>query len=278
MIETSEYNITKGGYMQSQDGQNISCFSNLSVDEAKKQCDALGDKCAGFSIAIDNSGGCFKSNIKGGLVNDSNYNGYTKSKILNESAVTTNQNDRDLKASVCKSTPNGLNNLAEEIDICSSTVEIKRNNNFAGNTIKLEQDISSLSSTTMDTLIMGDTMFGQSGHNDIANQINGRNEELKNKKNKLLKEIEKSEAIIERSNRDFSDVKDTIKEPEPKRFLRFIEDYTLAILCMSYLFMIIAVIYIYTITAEFKLIGFGKSFILSILLTMFLFMILFYLS
>lgn len=278
MAQTSEYKITKGGYMQSQDGQNLSCFSNLSVDEAKRQCDTLGNKCAGFSIAVDNSGGCFKSDIKGGLVNDSNYNGYTKSESVEDNSFTTNQNDRDLKASVCKSTPNGLNNLDSEIDNCTSSTEIKRNTNFAGNTLKLQQDISSLAGTSMDSLIMGDTMFGQFGYNDIAKQVVARNDELKTKKDKLFKAVEKGEAIIERSNRDFSDVKDTVSEPQPKKVLRFIEDYTLAILCMAYLFMIIAIIYVYTATAEFKLIGFGKSFVLSILLTMFLFMILFYLS
>ena len=197
---------------------------------------------------------------------------------MTETSFTTNQNDRDLKASVCKSTPNGLNNLDSEIDNCTSTTENKRNTNFAGNTLKLQQDISSLSGTSMDSLIMGDTMFGQFGYNDIAKQVVARNDELKIKKDKLFKAVEKGEAIIERSNRDFSDVKDTISEPQPKKVLRFIEDYTLAILCMAYFFMIIAIIYVYTATAEFKLIGFGKSFVLSILLTMFLFMILFYLS
>jgi hypothetical protein len=190
----------------------------------------------------------------------------------------TNQNDKDLKASVCKSTPNGLNNLSEEINNCTSSIEQKRNANFAENTIKLQQDISALSASTMDSLIMGDTMFGQFGYNDIAKQVIARNDELKIKKHNLHKEVEKSEALIERSNRDFSDVKDTIPEPQPKRFVRFIEDYTLAILTVSYLFMIIAIIYIYTATSDNKLIAFSKIFVGSILLTMFLFMLLFFLS
>jgi hypothetical protein len=278
MVQSSDYKVTKGGYMQSQDGQNLSCFSNLSIEQAKEQCDNMLNKCAGFSIASDNSGGCFKTDIKGGLINDSNYNGYTKSELLDDTTFTTNQNDRDLKASVCKSTPNSLNTLNGEISNCTSTTEIKRNTNFAGNTIKLQSDISSLSGTSMDSLIMGDTMFGQFGYNDIAKQVILRNDELKTKKETLFKDVEKGEAIIERSNRDFSDVKDTISEPQPKRVLRFIEDYTLAILSIAYLFMIISIIYVYTLTSELKLIGFGKSFIISILLTMFLFMILFFLS
>ena len=187
-------------------------------------------------------------------------------------------NDRDLKASVCKSTPNGLNTLNGEINNCTSSIELNRNTNFAENTFKLQQDITTLSGTTADSLVMGDTMFGQFGYNDIAKQVQSRNDELKKKKDQISKEVEKGNAIIERSNRDFVDVKDTIPEPHPKRVLRFIEDYTLAILIISYIFMIIAIIYIYTITSEFKLIAFGKAFVGSIFLSMFLFMLLFYIT
>lgn len=271
----STYIMTKGGYPQSENGQNQSCFSNLSVEQAQQQCDALGDNCAGFSISVDGSGnGCFKSDTKGGITYDSNYNGYAKS----SQTFSTNQNDRDLKASVCKSTPNGLNNLSGEINNCTSTTELKRNTNFAANTVRLQQDISALSATSMDSLMMGDTMFGQFGYNDIAKQVQARNEEIRTKRDGLIKEVEKDEALIERSNRDFSDERDTVPEPQPKRFVRFIEDYTLAILLISYLFMIIAFIYVYTATSDIKLIAFGKSIVGSVLLTMFLFMILFYLS
>ena len=60
---------------------------------------------------------------------------------------------------------------------------------------------------------------------------------MKSKKEKLVKEVEKNEAIIERSDRDFSDVNDTIPQPYPKRVLNFAEDYTLAALVIAYLFM-----------------------------------------
>ena len=62
-----------------------------------------------------------------------------------------------------------------------------------------------------------------------------------------MNDIDKKEAIIERSNRDFSDVKDTIPEIQKKTYINFIEDYTLASVVTSYLFMIISVIYIYTL-------------------------------
>ncbi len=191
---------------------------------------------------------------------------------------TTNQNDRDLKASVCKSTPNGLSNLNSEIDNCTSTTEIKRNTNFAANTFKLQQDISGLSASVMDSLSMGDTMFGQYGYNDIAKQVKARNEELKTKKDNLMKDVEKGEGIIEKTNRDFEDEYKTVAQPQPKKVLRFIEDWTIAILIISYLFMVIAAIYIFTSISENKIATFGKLFVGSILFSMFMFMILFYLT
>lgn len=193
-------------------------------------------------------------------------------------SITTQQNDRNLKASVCKSTPNGLNKLSDEISSCTTTTELNRNSNFAENVIKLEQDITTLSGITMDSLTMGDSMFGQFGYGDISKEVKERNNELKKKKAHLIQEVDKGESIIERTNRDFSDVKDTIPEPQKKKTLRFIEDYTLAILCISYLFMVISIIYIFTITSEFKLIAFGKSAVFSILISSFLFMVLYFMS
>ena len=185
--------------------------------------------------------------------------------------------DRNAKASACKSL-NGLTNLTDKIDTCTSTTEKNLNDNFATDTVKLQEDISSLRATTQNALIMGDTMFGQFGYNDIAKQVKERNSDLNKKKASLSKEIEKGEAIIDRSNRDFTDVHNTIQEPQPTKTLHFIEDYTLAILSISYFFMIIAIIYIYTSTSEFKLVAFGKSFVGSIFLTMFLFIFLFYIT
>ena len=63
--------------------------------------------------------------------------------------------------------------------------------------------------------------------------------------------INKKEAIIERSNRDFTDIKDTLPETQPKKVLHFIEDYTLAFVTIAYLFMIVAAnICIYPITSD----------------------------
>jgi hypothetical protein len=186
--------------------------------------------------------------------------------------------DKNIAASVCRSTPNGLNDLNSKIEQCTTTTEQTRNTNFAENTFRLQKDIESLTGTVGDSLTMGDSMFGQFGYQDIAKQVKDRNHELKSKKDLLLKEVEKGESIIERSSRDFSDVRNTLPESQPKRALHFIEDYTLAILTISYLFMIIAIIYVYTASAEIKLVAFGKASIGSVLITIFLFVLLYFLT
>jgi hypothetical protein len=186
--------------------------------------------------------------------------------------------DRNVTSSVCRSTPNGLNNLNTQIDQCTSSVELNRNMNFAANTFKLQKDIDMLAASVGDSMMMGDSVFGKFGVADVTKQLKARVIELRNRKDELKTAIDKDEAVIERSDRDFSDVKDTLPETQPKRFLNFIEDYTFAILIMSYLFMIIAAIYVYTLISDNKLVAFGKSLLSSVFLTCFMFMMLYYFS
>lgn len=152
-------------------------------------------------------------------------------------------------------------------------------NTLVGSIVKLRDEIDSFKDNLIPNLfVMGDNMTGTAGHNAITKQVAERNKDLRTKKDILIKEIEKGEAVTERSNRDFVNVHDTVLEPQPKKTLNFIEDYTLAILVISYIFMILVIIYIYVSTSEFKLIAFGKALVGTILLSVFLFMSLFYIT
>jgi hypothetical protein len=186
--------------------------------------------------------------------------------------------DRNVTSSVCRSAPNGMSGLYKNIDICTSNTELNKNQNFAQNTFKLQQDIEMLRATVGDSLLMGDAIYGQYGIDDITKQVKARNQELKAKKEKLGVDIDKKEAVIERSNRDFTDVKDSLPETQPKKVLHYIEDYTLAFLTIAYLFMIVAAIYVYTLTSEFKVTAILQGIISSSFLTCFLFIILYYFS
>lgn len=184
---------------------------------------------------------------------------------------------RNTTAAVCRAQPNGLNNLATKIDQCTTSTELIRNQDLASKVFGIQQDMDTLRASVMDSLVMGDAMFGRTGHGDMTSQALARNEELSLKKEQLSKDITKKEALVERSNRDFEDVKDTIAETQTKRVLHFIEDYTIVILLFSYLFMILSGIYVYVILSDKPLRGLLEGIVGSVVLSAFLFMILLYL-
>lgn len=183
----------------------------------------------------------------------------------------------DTSAATCH-TQQGMNTLAAQISGCTSSTEAARNNNFATTTLSLEQDITSIRANVTDSLSMGDSMFGQFGHVDITHQVKERNNELKSKKEHLIKSIKEKEGRIRRANRDFSDVKDTIEEPQKQTALHFIEDYTLVLLSISYLFMLILGVYMYVSTALVKSDAIKTALVGSTFFTMFAMVILYYLA
>lgn len=72
------YSQVESGYLETA-GDQPSCFSRLSPEEAQDGCDRLGNNCVGFSYAKDGSGGgCFKGNHNAGLNGNPAYMGYVK--------------------------------------------------------------------------------------------------------------------------------------------------------------------------------------------------------
>jgi len=143
---------------------------------------------------------------------------------------------------------------------------------------KLKDDIKQILGKANDALMVGDSAFlVMDNEKGIVKDVKERIDALETEKKELEKEIDKQHQLIQTSNRDFSDVKDTIPETQPERFLYFIEDYTLSILAMAYLIMVVAASSFHTYLSldtwaailE-SLVGFG-------ILTIFLFMLLYYL-
>jgi len=142
-------------------------------------------------------------------------------------------------------------------------------------------DVISLRAQIMDSLLLGEQLSTATESITSTPKIKADKEKLTSKKEKLEADIKKKENIINRSNRDFSDVKDTLPETPQKQILHFIEDYTLAFLSMSYLFMILAIIYVYSVKpfeGGFTLSAFIQSIFGSIVLTIIMYIVLYYFS
>jgi hypothetical protein len=135
------------------------------------------------------------------------------------------------------------------------------------------QDSISLRANIGNSLHMGDSMFGEFGYADVSKQVSDRNAELKRKKNALKKSIDKNEATITRSGRDFTDVKDSLPETLPDTTLHVIEDYTVAVVLISYLFMVLSFIFYYTSQAAVFTTGLFQSVLGSVLVTIIIGMI-----
>jgi hypothetical protein len=133
----------------------------------------------------------------------------------------------------------------------------------------LISDIGKLRAQVEDGLAMGDSMFGQFAHVDVTNEVNRRLSDLKKKKRGLEQQLREKEAIIQRSNRDFSDVKDSLPETQERKRVQFVEDYTMMFLLLSYVFMILSFIIFYVTLSEQKMKAFFYSLGISMVFTFF---------
>jgi hypothetical protein len=186
--------------------------------------------------------------------------------------VTTNP-------ATCRTNPTDIETISTGITNCSSPEEMTKKEKFITNTLHLKDDIDSLRASVRDSLAVGESMFGSYGHSDITNQIRERNDDLKKKKEGLIQDINRKESIIERANRDFTDVKRTLPEKQPNKILHFIEDYTLALLSMSYLFMLCIGIYYFSyIKGSFNTSDFISALMNSAMLSVIVGVVLYYIS
>jgi chaperonin cofactor prefoldin len=171
--------------------------------------------------------------------------------------------DRDTKASTKRlNDANGVSTLLSTIDEYTSTAELDRHTKL-GTLFNVQSEIDSLKSNIQNSLIMGDTMFGTSGHTEISNEVKHRNDELKMKKATLKKDIHKKEKIVHTSNRDFSDIKDKGNESK----IIFMEDFTILFLVISYLFMAFIAMYTFTFMSDDPVTGFFKSLLGFVIIT-----------
>ena len=142
----------------------------------------------------------------------------------------------------------------------------------------MSSESDTLRASIGNSLHIGDSMFGEFGYADVSKQVSDRNAELKRKKEAIKKDIDKKEGIIARSGRDFTDVKDTLPETLPNQTLHVLEDYTVAILLVSYLFMVLSFIFYYTSQATIFATGLFQSILGSVFLTLAVGIIFYYIA
>lgn len=149
-------------------------------------------------------------------------------------------------------------------------------NTLASDTMNIDADIKGLQASIHDALLMGDQIVGQNSNTAVVLQAKLRNKELKETKEAIEVDLRKKEGIINRTNRDFSDVKDSLPQTQSNQVLNVVEDYTVAIMVVSYLFAILGFIAWYVIQASEFWSGLGQALLVSIIFTMLFTMILYY--
>jgi len=123
----------------------------------------------------------------------------------------------------------------------------------------LRADIRMLRAQLDDSLAMGDSMYGSYAHADVAKEIDRRLQTMLQQKKELEEELKRKDGIVQRMNQDFTDVRDALPETIEHQKVRFIEDYTMMILWLSYAFMVLAAIALYVTVSEEKLPALGKG-------------------
>ena len=140
----------------------------------------------------------------------------------------------------------------------------------------IKRDIDTLHASVTNSLLTGDAIYGKAGSNNISQQVKDKNKELKEKKEKLTLSIKRKDATIERSNRDFSDVKNTLPETHKKQILNVLDDYTIAFLMFAYFFMLLSIMYVYVYVSEQKIKALLKSIGCGVFITCVIWMLIYY--
>ena len=147
----------------------------------------------------------------------------------------------------------------------------------ASNRMPADPDIARLQATITDLITIGNSMYDPTTGSMTA-EVTSRNKELMEKKTQLATEIKKQEAIINRTNRDFTDVRDQLPETMPNKSLYLIEDYTLVIMSIAYLFMTVVALHTYVLYSPDNWVSaLGKGLFYSFILTFISGAILYYL-
>lgn len=158
---------------------------------------------------------------------------------------------RNDQASQCKST-NKIPEAQQTLQSCANDEEIQRIKNFISNTTDPNGDFATLTAIHNDLLTSGDSIFGNMPDQTILDQTIMRNKELKAKKDTITKTIESNDSKIERADRDFIDTKESLPETFTQKTVHVLDDYTLVVLAIAYVFFLLTMMYLYMYTNQYS--------------------------
>lgn len=150
------------------------------------------------------------------------------------------------------------------------STELAQANSLLDNLDKVQDVFQLQTAQFQDQMLLGDQFFGTSATPVVRNEVQERNQSLVDKKDALTASIKKSIAKSEQLNRDFEDEKEALPETLTSQVIHVLDDYTLVVLMISYIFMILASIFVYTSINGYSMMSIlkavGFAFFISILL------------
>lgn len=183
--------------------------------------------------------------------------------MLSPSAPPTTQADQ---AAMCKST-NEIPNLYASLQTCTNATETNQMNSFIQLTSHPKADFDQLVASYNDMIMSGDAIFGTAPNTTALQQVQSRNQELKKHTENLGKSIKEKEAIVERTDRDFIDTKETMPGTLKTKTVHVLDDYTLIVLCVAYVFFILTMVIWYSQQNNYSAKAIGTSLVSAIILT-----------
>jgi hypothetical protein len=147
-------------------------------------------------------------------------------------------------AAMCKST-NKIPELQSSLNECRSPEEASRSNSFIVSTTNPKSDFDMLNANYNNLIVSGDALFGTMPNDTAIKQVKQRNLDLKKRLDDIKTNIKSKEAVIERTNRDFIDTKESQPEKEDDKKIHVLDDYTLIVLLISYIFMALTFVFWY---------------------------------
>lgn len=179
--------------------------------------------------------------------------------------LPSTQNDQ---AATCKSQLQVIPELQKSLGACRNTEELNRASQLVSTLDNIPEQFAVQAALFMDLLSTGDSVMGTSATGSAIQDVKSRNQELKQTLADTQASIDKYTAIVERSERDFVDEKDAAPEEIHKKHINVLDDYTLLVLAISYVFCVLVGVLTYMVNNDFSLTSIAVSLVAAAALSL----------